>query len=42
MNPAHAVPGLKYVVKKGKTPVVMADDARDLLESIKLVDAGIK
>ncbi len=29
VNPAHAVHGPKYVVKKGKTPVLMADEARE-------------
>jgi len=33
-NPAHAVRGPKYVVKKGKTPVLNADEARALLDSI--------
>jgi site-specific recombinase XerD len=35
VNPAHGGP--KYVVKKGKTPVPTADEARELLESIKVV-----
>jgi site-specific recombinase XerD len=34
INPAHAVRGPKYVVKRGKTPVLVADDARKLLDSI--------
>jgi site-specific recombinase XerD len=34
MNPASAVRGPKHSVKKGKTPVLTADEARDLLESI--------
>jgi site-specific recombinase XerD len=34
VNPAHAVRGPKYVVKKGKTPVLAADEARVLLDSI--------
>jgi len=34
VNPAHAVRGPKYVVKKGKTPVLTADEARGLLDSI--------
>ncbi len=34
VNPAHAVRGPKYVVKKGKTPVLTADEARILLDSI--------
>jgi site-specific recombinase XerD len=34
VNPAHAVRGPKYVVTKGKTPVLTADEARDLLNSI--------
>ncbi|MGH9396079.1 MAG: tyrosine-type recombinase/integrase [Terriglobia bacterium] len=36
-NPAHAVRGPKYVVKKGKTPVLTAEEARELLDSIKIV-----
>ena len=34
VNPAHAVRGPKYVVKKGKTPVLDADEARTLLDAI--------
>ncbi len=34
VNPAAAVRGLKHVVKKGKTPVLEADEARALLDSI--------
>lgn len=33
-NPAAAVRGPKHVVKRGKTPVLEADEARQLLESI--------
>lgn len=33
-NPAHAVRGPKRVVKRGKTPVVTADQARAPIESI--------
>jgi integrase len=33
-NPAHAVRGPRYVVTKGKTPVLAADEARQLLDSI--------
>jgi site-specific recombinase XerD len=36
-NPAHAVRGPKYVVKKGKTPVLTADEARELLDSIPIL-----
>jgi site-specific recombinase XerD len=36
MNPAAAVRGPKHVVKRGKTPVLEADEARTLLESIDL------
>lgn len=36
MNPAAAVRGPKYVVKEGKTPVLDADQARELLDSIPL------
>jgi site-specific recombinase XerD len=34
MNPAHSVRGPKYVVKRGKTPVLASDEARTLLDSI--------
>ena len=34
MNPAASVRGPKYVVKTGKTPVLKADEARMLLDSI--------
>jgi site-specific recombinase XerD len=37
VNPAHAVRGPKHVVKKGKTPVLMAEEARELLDSIPIV-----
>jgi site-specific recombinase XerD len=37
VNPAHAVRGPKYVVKKGKTPVLTAEEARELLDGIALV-----
>jgi integrase/recombinase XerD len=35
VNPASSVRGPKYVVKRGKTPVVTADQARTLIDSIK-------
>jgi site-specific recombinase XerD len=35
-NPAHAVRGPKYVVKRGKTPVLASDEARALLDSIEV------
>src|SRR6266478_7017089 len=34
VNPAAAVRGPKHVVKKGKTPILEADEARQLLDSI--------
>jgi site-specific recombinase XerD len=37
VNPAHAVHGPKHVVKKGKTPVLTADETRALLDSIPIV-----
>lgn len=37
-NPAASVRGPKYVVKKGKTPVLQADEARALLDSIDVND----
>jgi len=35
MNPAGSVRGPKYVTKRGKTPVLTADEARQLLDSIE-------
>src|ERR1700722_6224886 len=35
MNPASSVRGPKHVVKRGKTPVLKADQARMLIDSIK-------
>ena len=34
INPAQAVRGPRHVVKRGKTPVLTAEDARALLDSI--------
>jgi site-specific recombinase XerD len=34
-NPASAVRGPKYIVKKGKTPVLLGEEARALLDSIQ-------
>ena len=34
-NPAHAVRGPRYSIKKGKTPVLTAEEMRQLLDSIK-------
>jgi site-specific recombinase XerD len=36
INPAHAVRGPKHVVKKGKTPVLTAGEARQLLDTIDI------
>jgi len=36
VNPAASVRGPKYVVKRGKTPVLRAEQARVLLDSIKI------
>lgn len=36
VNPAAAVRGPKHVVRKGKTPVLTADEARALLQSIDI------
>lgn len=41
-NPAAAVRGPKYVIKKGKTPVLKPDEARLLLDSIPLVKTVIR
>jgi site-specific recombinase XerC len=37
-NPAGAVRGPNYVVKRGKTPVLAADQARQLLDSIDVTE----
>ena len=37
LNPAHSVRGPKYSLKKGKTPVLTAEEARALLDSIRTV-----
>jgi integrase/recombinase XerD len=37
INPAHAVRGPKHVVKRGKTPVLNEEQARRVLDSIKVV-----
>ncbi len=37
VNPAHSVRSPKYVVKKGKTPVLTAEEARELLDSIPII-----
>lgn len=37
MNPAHSVRGPRYVIARGKTPVLDASQARHLLDSIRLV-----
>src|SRR6202521_6062539 len=36
VNPAASVRGPKYVVKRGKTPVLSAAEARQLLDSIEI------
>lgn len=42
-NPASSVRGPKHVVKRGKTPVLTADEARHLLDSIDLATiAGLR
>jgi integrase/recombinase XerD len=43
MNPAAAVRGPKYVIKKGKTPVLTPEEARLLLDSIDVNEfAGLR
>jgi site-specific recombinase XerD len=42
VNPAHAVRGPKYVVKKGKTPVLTAEEARALLDSIEVARSAAR
>lgn len=34
VNPAHSVRGPKYVIKRGKTPVLTAEETRELLDAI--------
>jgi site-specific recombinase XerC len=33
-NPAHSVRGPKHIVKRGKTPVLVTNQARELLEGM--------
>ena len=40
LNPASAVRGPRHVVKKGKTPVLSADETRQLLDSIDTTTAA--
>jgi hypothetical protein len=40
VNPAHAVRGPKHSVRKGKTPVLTAEEARTLLDSIAVTRMG--
>jgi site-specific recombinase XerD len=43
MNPASAVRGPRHVVKKGKTPVLSAEETRTLLDSIDVsTPAGLR
>jgi site-specific recombinase XerD len=43
VNPASSVRGPKHVVKKGKTPVLSAEEARELIDSIDLASpAGLR
>jgi site-specific recombinase XerD len=37
VNPATSVRGPKHVVRRGKTPVLVAEEARELLDSIPIV-----
>ena len=39
-NPASSVRGPRYSIKKGKTPVLSADEARELLEGIDVITIG--
>ncbi|MBI1814048.1 MAG: tyrosine-type recombinase/integrase [Deltaproteobacteria bacterium] len=34
VNPAHSVRGPRYVIKRGKTPVLTAEETRELLDAI--------
>jgi len=34
-NPAHSVRGPKYSIKRGKTPVLTAEETRELIDSIE-------
>ena len=36
MNPASSVRGPKYFIRRGKTPVLTAEEARQLLDSINI------
>jgi site-specific recombinase XerD len=39
-NPAHAVRGPKHIVRRGKTPVLSPEEARQLLDRINTSDAA--
>jgi hypothetical protein len=41
-NPAASVRGPRYTTKKGKTPVLSADEARVLLDSIKVSQSVVQ
>jgi site-specific recombinase XerD len=41
-NPAHSVRGPRYTLKKGKTPVLTAEEVHALLESIPVVKKPAK
>jgi integrase/recombinase XerD len=40
MNPSRAVKGPKHIVKRGKTPVLSAEEARQLLDAIDITSIG--
>jgi site-specific recombinase XerC len=43
VNPAASVRGPKYVVRRGKTPVLRTEQARQFLDSIDIVTiAGLR
>jgi site-specific recombinase XerC len=35
VNPPHSVRGPKYAIKRGKTPVLTAEETRQLLDAIR-------
>ena len=42
VNPAHAVCGPKQPVRKGKTPVLTAEEARPLADSVPVTRTAIE
>jgi integrase/recombinase XerC len=40
VNPAASMRGPKYVVRRGKTPVLSSEEARKLLDSMRMAQSN--